>query len=169
MVPARGTVQHFAVDDVVVGHGLVPATEITRLMRVEHAYDAAGDSGGAGGQAAPKGGPRDDGTSLGAGGSDRGRCRGLPLRGCTRAEIDLAVQSGAVNLNQLKAWTRCGMGHCQRRMCADAAAALLAVNGIARQDAGQFTGRTPLRPVPLDLPTGDYVYADIVLPPAAPP
>ncbi len=87
----------------------------------------------------------------------------------TRAEIDAAVAAGATNLSQLKAWTRCGMGHCQRRMCADTAAALLAVNGIARQDAGQFTGRTPLRPVPLDLPTGDYVYADIVLPPAAPP
>jgi bacterioferritin-associated ferredoxin len=87
----------------------------------------------------------------------------------TRAEIDAAVRSGATNLNQLKAWTRCGMGTCQGQICADTAAELLSAHGISRQDAGQFTGRTPLRPLPLDLLTGNYGYADIELPPAAPP
>jgi hypothetical protein len=33
---------------------------------------------------------------------------------------------------------------------------------------GLFTGRTPLRPLPLDQLTGEYSYADIALPPAAP-
>jgi pyruvate/2-oxoglutarate dehydrogenase complex dihydrolipoamide dehydrogenase (E3) component/bacterioferritin-associated ferredoxin len=91
-----------------------------------------------------------------------------PCEHVTRAEIDAAVDEGAVTLNQVKAWTRCGMGACQGRICADIAGALLAAHGIPRSQAGQFTGRTPLRPVPLDLLTGSYGYADIQLPPAAP-
>jgi thioredoxin reductase/bacterioferritin-associated ferredoxin len=227
-----GPTRWFAVDAVVVGHSLVPATDITRVMRVDHAYDAvrgfwgpvldrdgrsslagllvAGDAAGLAGAGPAWLGGRIAGL---AAARDMGRISAsaharlaAPLRrkatraarfggamaammapraglaesipadtvvcrceDVTRAEIDAAVLSGAETLNQLKAWTRCGMGPCQGRMCADTAATLMSKHGIARQDAGQFTGRTPLRPVPLDLLTGAYAYADIELPPAAPP
>ncbi len=201
----------FTVNVVAVGHGLMPSTDITRLMRAAHAHDPAlggwhpvldpdGRSsvpglyvaGGVDGALAGLAAMRDMGRLSAA---DHARLS-APLRrttagnrlasgpdlaefitpetivcrceGVTRAEIDAAIGAGAVVLNQLKAWTRCGMGPCQGRQCADAAAALLATHGIARPDSGQFTGRTPLRPVPLDRLTGDYAYADIDLPPAAP-
>ena len=34
-----------------------------------------------------------------------------------RGEIEKAIKSGAKEINQLKAWTRCGMGPCQGRTC----------------------------------------------------
>jgi len=37
-----------------------------------------------------------------------------------------------------------------------------------REAAGYFTGRLPLRPVSLEAVTGDYAYADIPVPKAAP-
>ncbi|MBI0436101.1 NAD(P)/FAD-dependent oxidoreductase [Roseomonas sp. KE0001] len=219
-------------DAVAVGHGLLPSTEITRLLRVEHAFDAvagnwaarldgdgrssrrglyvAGDGGGIqGAAAAPLRGElaalaaaRDLGR-LDAGAQDRlaaplrrrlaraarfGRAMaglmaprpgqveaitpGAVVCRCedvTRAEIEAAAAEGAREVNQLKAWTRCGMGPCQGRVCGDTAAALLARHhGIAREEAGLFTGRTPLRPLPLAQLTGEFGYADIVLPPPAP-
>jgi thioredoxin reductase/bacterioferritin-associated ferredoxin len=221
----------FMVDAVAIGHGLVPGTDITRLMRAAHAYDAAGGfwhpvldedgrssvpglyvAGDAGGIAGARPAWWRGALAGLAAVRDMGRLSpasharlSAPLRrkaeraarfghamgrlmaprpglvesvapetivcrceDVTRGEIDAAVGAGATDLNQLKAWTRCGMGPCQGRMCADTASSLLLARGIARQDSGQFTGRTPLRPVPLDLLTGDYAYADIVLPPAAP-
>ena len=44
----------------------------------------------------------------------------------TRAEIEAAAAAGARDVNQLKHFTRCGMGPCQGRMCGDVAAELLA-------------------------------------------
>jgi hypothetical protein len=46
----------------------------------------------------------------------------------TRAEIDAAALESARSLNQLKAWTRCGMGPCQGRTCGDVAGAPLALH-----------------------------------------
>ncbi len=224
--------RRFAVDALVVGHGLVPATDITRLLRADHAYDASrgfwhpvadsmgrsslaglyvagGAAGTSGARAAHLSGritgitvARDMGRMpaaaharlvrplrrklaaalrpgramaammaplLGLAEAIPAGTEICPCEHVTRADIDAAVLSGATQLNQLKAWTRCGMGPCQGRICADAAAALLSAHGITRPKAGQFTGRTPLRPLPLDLLTGDYAYADIALPPAAPP
>lgn len=87
----------------------------------------------------------------------------------SRAEIDRAIGEGAHDANQLKSWTRCGMGPCQGRVCGDVAGALLAAaTGRTRQEAGFLTARTPLRPLPVDALTGVYDYADIRLPPAAP-
>ncbi len=211
-VVVQGVDGTFNVDLVAIGYGVVPATEITRLMRAAHAYDAAHGfwhpvldedrrSSIAGlyvaddertGQLAGLAAARDSGLL-----SQEAHARlSAPLRGGTdsaesvdltalvaaiapetivcscedvsRATIDAAAAAGAVTLNQLKAWTRCGMGPCQGRLCADTAGALLERRGIPRAAAGQFTGRTPLRPVPLDLLTGIYGYADIVLPPSAP-
>jgi thioredoxin reductase/bacterioferritin-associated ferredoxin len=220
------------VDAVAVGHGLLPSTEITRLLRVEHMFNAgsgawaarldgdgrtsrpglyvAGDGGGIqGAAAAPLRG------RLAALAAARDLCRlhpaaqdrlAAPLRkrlaraarfgsamaglmapraaqvgaippeavvcrceDVTRAEIEAAAADGAREVNQLKAWTRCGMGPCQGRVCGDTAAALLAgYHGIGREEAGLFTGRTPLRPLPLTQLTGEFGYADIVLPPPAP-
>ena len=86
----------------------------------------------------------------------------------TRQEIDDAVASGAGDMNQVKAWTRCGMGPCQGRTCGDVAASLVALQLGSRMKAGYFTGRAPMRPVSLEQLTGDYEYSDIALPKAAP-
>ena len=91
------------------------------------------------------------------------RCEGV-----TRAQIDSAAAEGARTLNQLKAWTRCGMGSCQGRMCGDVAGALLAGEAGSREAVGQFTGRTPFRPLPLGLLAGEVDYAALTLPPPAP-
>lgn len=86
----------------------------------------------------------------------------------TRAEIDAAVAAGAREVNQLKHFTRCGMGPCQGRFCGDTAAELVARHVGSRAAAGVWTGRPPLRPVPLDTLLGDFDYADIPVPKPAP-
>jgi thioredoxin reductase len=86
----------------------------------------------------------------------------------TRADITAAAIEGARSLNQLKAWTRCGMGPCQGRICGDIVGAALAAEGCSREQAGYFTGRTPFRPLPLDQIAGNVAYADLKLPPPAP-
>ena len=96
----------------------------------------------------------------------------------TRGEIDAGYDAGARELNQLKHFTRCGMGPCQGRSCGEAAAELLALRLVAdgvvpdvdagRRRAGQWTGRTPLRPVPLSALVGEFSYDDIPVPEPAP-
>lgn len=86
----------------------------------------------------------------------------------TRREIDAAIDDGAREVNQVKAWTRCGMGPCQGRSCGDVVAELVALRVGGREAAGYFTGRLPLRPVSLEAVTGEYAYADIPVPKAAP-
>lgn len=96
----------------------------------------------------------------------------------TRAEIDAACDAGARDVNQLKHFTRCGMGPCQGRSCGEAAAELLALRLVAdgavpdvdagRRRAGQWTGRVPLRPVPLSALVGEFSYDDIPVPEPAP-
>ena len=85
-----------------------------------------------------------------------------------RSEIDEAIESGARDMNQLKAWTRCGMGPCQGRTCSEAIEAILASKVGSRELAGQWTGRTPLRPVPIEQIIGKYTYEDIPIPEKAP-
>lgn len=86
----------------------------------------------------------------------------------TRGEIDAAHAAGAQDLNQLKHFTRCGMGPCQGRMCGDVAAELLAAKVGSREQAGCWTGRPPLRPVPFDELIGAFDYSDIPIPEPAP-
>lgn len=87
----------------------------------------------------------------------------------TRADIEAACAAGAKEVNQLKAWTRCGMGPCQGRTCGDVAAELLArKQGIPREEVGIFSPRTPLRPLIVKSLTGDFSYDDIPIPKAAP-
>ncbi len=87
----------------------------------------------------------------------------------TRGEIAAAIAAGAAEVNQVKAWTRAGMGPCQGRVCGETLAGLLAPHVGGRAAAGCLTARPPLRPLPLPELLGRFEYADIALPPAAPP
>lgn len=61
-----------------------------------------------------------------------------------------AVREGATQLNEVKAWTRVGMGRCQGRMCGPALAHLVArATGRSVAEAGVFTPRPPTKPVPM--------------------
>ncbi|WP_342629508.1 FAD/NAD(P)-binding oxidoreductase [Nguyenibacter vanlangensis] len=229
----QGTpVRHYGADSVACGHGLKPATLLTRTLGARHRFDAAG------GYWEPETDPsgRTSRTGLYATGDAAGirgaavaRLRGLitghavaldqgaiaerdfasltrrprmllrrqehvsrrmlPLLNasaslsraiaddaivcrCERVEaaaLRAAVAAGARDLNQLKAWTRCGMGPCQGRMCEDGARGLLAAScGLPPEEAGSFTPRMPFFPLPLAALTGTFAYSDIPLPKAAP-
>jgi thioredoxin reductase/bacterioferritin-associated ferredoxin len=87
----------------------------------------------------------------------------------TRREIDAAIDAGASEINQLKHFTRCGMGPCQGRFCGDTAQELMARRrGVSREDVGGWTARPPLRPVALADLIGDFSYDDIPIPEPAP-
>ena len=61
-----------------------------------------------------------------------------------------AVRDGASHVNEVKAWTRAGMGRCQGRMCGPALAHLIAgATGKPVTETGVFTPRPPAKPVPL--------------------
>ncbi len=87
----------------------------------------------------------------------------------TRGEIDRAIDAGACEINQLKHFTRCGMGPCQGRYCGDTVQELMAQRlGVSRDAVGQWTGRPPLRPVALGELIGAFSYDDIPIPEPAP-
>lgn len=222
----------FNVDSVAVGHGLVPDTAVSRLLRArqhyrpeqggwitEHDEDGltsipdfyvAGDGAGIAGAAAAE----DSGSLAGlAAARDLGRldakqhlalatetrhrreraarfgramaemmqarpglidaatadvviCR---CEDVARGTIDAAIGAGARTLNELKSWTRCGMGPCQGRYCSETAAALIAAKSGDRVGAGQLTARFPLRPVPVHQLVQNFDYEQHVPPPAAVP
>ena len=63
-----------------------------------------------------------------------------------------AVADGAAHVNEVKAWTRAGMGRCQGRMCGPALAHLVAsATGRSVAEAGVFTPRPPVKPVPVSV------------------
>lgn len=222
-------------DSLVIGNGLVPGTEITRLLRADHRFDrdlggwcpvldgggrttieglyVAGDGGGVlGVDAAKAGGKRvaeavvEDAKPQTARSERRPSSRRRPQFGTamahlarlrpahvasipaetvicrcedvTRREIDCAIDEGADEVNQIKHFTRCGMGPCQGRFCGDIVAEVLALRQAgsddeatidrARARIGNWTARVPIRPVPLDSLIGDFDYADIPVPPPAP-
>ncbi|MEM7206385.1 MAG: NAD(P)/FAD-dependent oxidoreductase [Pseudomonadota bacterium] len=68
----------------------------------------------------------------------------------TAGEIRAAARLGCPGVNQVKAFTRCGMGPCQGRDCGLIAAALIAqVRGESIESAGYFRARPPLVPINL--------------------
>ena len=91
-----------------------------------------------------------------------------PCEGTTRAAIEAAIADGAREMNQVKHFTRCGMGACQGRICAHTVGALLARHVGGPLAAGRWTVRPPLRPVPLEALLGTFDYADIPVPKPAP-
>ena len=73
------------------------------------------------------------------------RCEEVPM-----SEALEAVHDGAAHVNEVKAWTRVGMGRCQGRMCGPALAHLIArATGRPVTEAGVFTPRPPAKPVTL--------------------
>ena len=87
----------------------------------------------------------------------------------TKKDIKNAVSNGAKNLNQIKSWTRFGMGPCQGRTCQYSVAKIASEHLRCNiEDLGYLTGRTPLRPFPLDKAIGDFEYEEITKVEAAP-
>ena len=234
--PGGGGERRFAADALAIGHGLAPATELGRLLRLRHRFSraeggwrpvtdewgrtslagcyVAGDGAGVHGAAAAVHSGRIAGLAAAA---DAGRIEagaaatrarrlrrartraarfgaalsrltalrpamveaipdGTVVCRCedvTRREIEDAITEGAAEVNQLKHFTRCGMGPCQGRICEDVVAELLAARlandpDEGRRAAGQWTGRAPLRPVAMDELVGRFEYEDIPVPPPAP-
>lgn len=65
-------------------------------------------------------------------------------------DIREAVALGAMGPNQLKAFTRCGMGPCQGRMCGLTVAELVAeARGETVEETGYYRIRPPIKPVTL--------------------
>lgn len=79
------------------------------------------------------------------------RCEGV-----TRAAVEAALAAGARDANQVRNWTRCGMGPCQARLCGEALAGLVALRRGGREAAGQLTARAPLRPVSCGVLIGEF-------------
>ena len=68
----------------------------------------------------------------------------------TVGEIEEAVALGSTEINRVKAFTRCGMGPCQGRMCGPVAAEVMARALKQPVDqVGRLRTRLPTRPVPL--------------------
>jgi bacterioferritin-associated ferredoxin len=68
----------------------------------------------------------------------------------TVSELEDAVEKGCTDVNRVKAFTRCGMGPCQGRMCGPTAAQVIArALGQTADVPGQFRIRLPVRPIPL--------------------
>lgn len=66
----------------------------------------------------------------------------------TAAQIRDAAVLGCLGLNQLKSFTRCGMGPCQGRMCGSTAAEVLAAaRGVPVSSIEPYRTRFPTKPV----------------------
>lgn len=69
----------------------------------------------------------------------------------TAGEIRKAVENAHGDSNQVKYLSRCGMGPCQGRQCANAVAHIVAdAGGQAISDSSQFRGRPPVTPLTLE-------------------
>ena len=76
------------------------------------------------------------------------RCENLTA-GTLRATVR---DTGADEINRLKALSRVGMGRCQGRMCGAAAAEILAhASGVPVQLIGRLRGQAPIKPVPMQM------------------
>lgn len=71
----------------------------------------------------------------------------------TAGELRTCVHdTGADEMNRLKALTRVGMGRCQGRMCGVAAAEILAhTTGQSVERVGRLRGQAPIKPIPIHL------------------
>ena len=65
-------------------------------------------------------------------------------------QVDAALNEGALDLNDVKRLTRCGMGYCQGRICSQVLVPYIAgKTGRAKESIGQFHARPPVKPVSL--------------------
>ena len=68
----------------------------------------------------------------------------------TAGDIRECVAEGATGPNQLKAYTRCGMGPCQGRMCGLTVAEVIAdARDKPVEEIGYYRLRPPIKPVTL--------------------
>jgi len=68
----------------------------------------------------------------------------------TAGQIRALAELDCANIGQAKAYTRCGMGPCQGRMCGLSVAQIIADSQKKRiEDIGHFRGRTPIRQITL--------------------
>ncbi len=68
----------------------------------------------------------------------------------TTREIAAAVAEGCIGPNQLKSFTRCGMGPCQGRLCGLTVTQLIAaLRGVSPGEVGYYRLRPPVKPVTL--------------------
>lgn len=69
----------------------------------------------------------------------------------TAGEVRKAARAGCQGLNQLKAYTRCGMGPCQGRYCEPVTRQVLAAaRGVPEGEIDSLRVRFPIKPVPVD-------------------
>ena len=78
------------------------------------------------------------------------RCEGV-----TAGEFRHAAGAlGADEINRAKAFSRCGMGRCQGRVCGPAAAAVLAAAlNLPPERIGRLRGQPPVKPIPMAVVT----------------
>lgn len=68
----------------------------------------------------------------------------------TAGQIRDALKLGCTGPNQLKAFTRCGMGPCQGRMCGTTVCELIAKeHSVPVAEVGHYRVRTPVKPITL--------------------
>lgn len=68
----------------------------------------------------------------------------------TAGQVRDAARLGCLGLNQMKSFTRCGMGPCQGRMCGSTAAEILAeARGVPVAAIEPYRGRFPTKPLTL--------------------
>lgn len=73
-----------------------------------------------------------------------------------RSEIEAAIDDGATNMNELKRFTRAGMGLCQGRTCRRLTERILAEKtGKKLEEITPSTYRQPVRPVKAALFEGE--------------
>ena len=85
------------------------------------------------------------------------RCEGISA-GELRASLRAGF--GPTEVNRLKAITRCGMGRCQGRFCAPAAAELTAqLRGVPLEAVGRLRVQPPIKPLPLAISAAGNIAA----------
>jgi thioredoxin reductase/bacterioferritin-associated ferredoxin len=214
----------FRADALIVGHGLIPSLEITRLLKAKHLYSSerggwipeidtfqrssvsglyvAGDCCGISGASAAalsgtvaglsasldsnsisenifqvlyksikskKNRAERFGKQMGKLMTIRpGVLKGLPpdtiicrCEDITYGQIMESINAGAADCNEIKAWTRAGMGPCQGRSCGETIAEIVSHHVGDRGKAGFFTARIPLRPCSIDTLAPICTYDDI--------
>lgn len=82
------------------------------------------------------------------------RCEGIDAGTIRRA----ATTRDVAELNRLKALTRTGMGRCQGRVCAHAAAEILAnASGRPIEAVGRLRSQPPVKPIPMNAARAEQV------------
>lgn len=66
------------------------------------------------------------------------------------SEIESAINSGAITLDEIKKQTRAGMGICQGRICSTLIIKLLKEKGYSPEDCPPPRSRLPVRPFKIE-------------------